>query len=635
MDGGCDTCELGIGHKMPMEKCPDGYYQRQIQADHETDPLRGKRVCERCHPLCKNCNGAGNAQCIECKYYKYGIYCMEQCVVLTYPDPTTKECQSCHDECRQGCHGPTASHCEKCKNLKVYIDEELDQFNCTHECPPDKPTKVSDTHEEEGNILCAGDEHPKVQAMKLEKDESIIMITQRGYYTISQFSIYVVYNINFEDRRKAAIIGGSTAGVILILAILLVIFGYHWRQRARSQEKTAILTARMTGYDDEPVTPTNAKPDMASLRLIKESDLRRGGIIGSGAFGTVYKGFWLPEENWLVSLQEGTSPNQNKELLEEARVMSSVENPHCIRILAGMAYLEERGIVHRDLAARNVLDAIKWLALECIQHRIFTHKSDVWSFGRSNCLGMFTYGQRPYETVRARDVPDLLEKGERLPQPNICTIDFSYSWMLDADSRPSFVELADEFAKMARDPGRYLVIAGDRLMRLPSHSYDKHDLARSLSVANEGNEEVVEADDYLQPQNRNSLGKESHQPPRIREKRYGHLESAAAAKQQRQQLQPPRGRGDNEEVFIKDPNQMDPVRNGSLGKADHHHKKNYPGTTPPQVKVQIPVDEDNYLQPKSSKPRSYMDLIDGGKDYVNDKPVFEEEDDGSQYIKHD
>ena len=31
-------------------------------------------------------------------------------------------------------------------------------------------------------------------------------------------------------------------------------------------------------------------------------------------------------------------------------------------------------------------------------------------------------------------------------------------WMLDAESRPSFIELADEFAKMARDPGRYLVI---------------------------------------------------------------------------------------------------------------------------------------------------------------------------------
>jgi len=36
---------------------------------------------------------------------------------------------------------------------------------------------------------------------------------------------------------------------------------------------------------------------------------------------------------------------------------------------------------------------------------------------------MFTYGERPYENLAARQIPQALEKGERLPQPYICTID--------------------------------------------------------------------------------------------------------------------------------------------------------------------------------------------------------------------
>jgi len=31
-------------------------------------------------------------------------------------------------------------------------------------------------------------------------------------------------------------------------------------------------------------------------------------------------------------------------------------------------------------------------------------------------------------------------------------------WLVDAECRPIFAELGDEFTKMARDPGRYLVI---------------------------------------------------------------------------------------------------------------------------------------------------------------------------------
>ena len=54
----------------------------------------------------------------------------------------------------------------------------------------------------------------------------------------------------------------------------------------------------------------------------------------------VFQGFWIPEgENVKIPvaikvLQEGTSSNQCQELLEEARVMASVDHPCCIRILA-------------------------------------------------------------------------------------------------------------------------------------------------------------------------------------------------------------------------------------------------------------------------------------------------------------
>merc|ERR1719322_2083154 len=72
--------------------------------------------------------------------------------------------------------------------------------------------------------------------------------------------------------------------------------------------------------------------------------------------------------------------------------------------------------------------------------------------------------------------------------------------MLDAESRPGFKELSEEFAKMSRDPGRYLVIPGDKLMRLPSYTtQDEKELIRNLSSAIGGNEVVMVAEEYLNP----------------------------------------------------------------------------------------------------------------------------------------
>ncbi|XP_052229388.1 epidermal growth factor receptor-like isoform X1 [Dreissena polymorpha] len=750
--GGCKTCVLAINRTQEndtvrcipkdQENCPDGYFSTQYKADVPNHPLNKKQVCQPCDHLCLTCTTEGVANCPLCRYYRSGIHgsstCVKECPIYHFNNSLTRTCDKCNDQClgdiKGECHGPTSRDCNNCQKYKI-IYAENNTFECVTECPAYLPELVEDTVEDRQTMtVCAGGDHPIVQTRLKQSKE--------------------------EERKRILTIAIPTTAGIIILGLLLALFGYYWRQREQAKENTIKLTSQMLGGlpESEPLTPSDAKPDLSKLRLIKESELRRGGIIGSGAFGTVYKGFYIPTgENVKIPvaikvLQEGTSPNQNQELLEEARVMASVDHPCCIRILAvcmasqmmlitqlmplgclleyikkhkentgskallnwctqiarGMGYLEERGIVHRDLAARNVLVQsaqlvkitdfglaklleydedhfqssggkmpIKWLALECIQNRIFTHKSDVWSFGVT-VWELFTYGGRPYESVRARDVPELLEKGERLPQPPICTIDVYMimikCWMLDAESRPSFSELAEEFAKMARDPGRYLVIQGDELkkipseelldsssknhlgnlinlegdtlMRLPSISYDKDELARHLSVAGDGDEIVIEADEYLQPapppplEAENNNFKQPISPGASnrpwREKRYGHLESAAAAKQHRDLSPNSRLRGDSiAGRYSSDPviKTSRPPRDTVDGPVLFRKSPTSPSDSAPPpryapyqqgldfARVQLPLDEDDYLQPKSANPKAYLELENNRDYYLNDRQM--------------
>ena len=44
---------------------------------------------------------------------------------------------------------------------------------------------------------------------------------------------------------------------------------------------------------------------------------------------------------------------------------------------------------------------LKWLAIECIQKGLYSHKSDVWSFGVT-IWELLTYGKKPFTNVSAR-----------------------------------------------------------------------------------------------------------------------------------------------------------------------------------------------------------------------------------------
>uniref|UniRef100_A0A7N8XZF4 Receptor protein-tyrosine kinase n=1 Tax=Mastacembelus armatus TaxID=205130 RepID=A0A7N8XZF4_9TELE len=505
-----------------------------------------------CSHLC--CWGPGPTMCVSCRHFNRKGCCVDSCNLLQ-SEPRefemNKVCVECHPECllKDGiptCHGPGPDQCSQCAHFK-------DGPHCVPRCPHGVPG--------DGDML-------------IWKYPDSIGQCQPCHQNCTQ-------GASTHSTLAAGIVGGLLVIVIVSLVIFVLL------RRRRITRKRTMRRLLQEKELVEPLTPSGQAPNQALLRVLKETEFKKIRVLGSGAFGTVYKGLWIPEGETvkipvaIKVLREATSPKANQEILDEAYVMASVDHPHvcrllgicltssvqlvtqlmpygclldyvryhkdhvgaqmllnwCVQIAKGMSYLEDRHLVHRDLAARNVLVKtpnhvkitdfglakllmadekeyhadggrvpIKWMALESILQWTYTHQSDVWSYGVT-LWELMTFGSKPYDGIPASEISSVLEKGERLPQPPICTIDVYMimvkCWMIDPSSRPKFRELIAEFTKMARDPSRYLVIQGD----LPSPS-DRRFYSRLLS--SDDMEDVVDAEEYLLPSK--GLGNHDNHP---------------------------------------------------------------------------------------------------------------------------
>uniref|UniRef100_A0A8D3CAJ6 Receptor protein-tyrosine kinase n=1 Tax=Scophthalmus maximus TaxID=52904 RepID=A0A8D3CAJ6_SCOMX len=534
-----------------------------------------RMVCDR---MCSDdgCWGPGPDQCLSCRYFRRGRTCVESCNLF---DGEVREfangsvCLECDGQCEKmdgnaaTCLGQGPDQCVKCLHFK-------DGPNCVEKCPD--------------GLQGANSFIFKYAKANNECHPCHANCTQ-GFQNLSA----VLTLLSSFPCRTPLIAAGIIGGLFIIVILALSVAVYV---RRKSIKKKRALRRFLETELVEPLTPSGTAPNQAQLRILKETELKRVKILGSGAFGTVYKGIWVPEGETvkipvaIKILNETTGPKANVEFMDEALIMASMEHPHlvrllgvclsptiqlvtqlmphgclldyvhehkdnigsqlllnwCVQIAKGMMYLEERRLVHRDLAARNVLvkspnhikitdfglarllDAdekeynadggkmpIKWMALECIHYRKFTHQSDVWSYGVT-IWELMTFGGKPYDGIPTREIPDILEKGERLPQPPICTIDVYMvmvkCWMIDADSRPKFKELAAEFCRMARDPQRYLVIQGDDRMKLPSPNDSK--FFQSL-LDEEDLDDLVDAEEYLVPRGYNMAPQSYTTRPRV------------------------------------------------------------------------------------------------------------------------
>uniref|UniRef100_A0A8C6KM74 Receptor protein-tyrosine kinase n=1 Tax=Nothobranchius furzeri TaxID=105023 RepID=A0A8C6KM74_NOTFU len=477
----------------------------------------GKMVCDR---MCSDegCWGPGPDQCLSCRYFKRGRTCVESCNLF---DGEVREfangsvCLECDGQCEKmnensmTCLGPGPEQCVKCLHFK-------DGPNCVEKCPDGLQGANSFIFKyAKANNECHPCHTNCTQGMPLIAAGII-----GGLFVIVILALSIAVYVRRKSIKKKRALRRfleTEVGTRKELPEQQVLGnGGIWVPEGETVKIPVAI--KILNETTGPKANVEFMDEALIMASMEHPHLVR--LLGVCLSPTIQLVTQLMPHGCLLDYVHEHKDNIGSQLLLN----------WCVQIAKGMMYLEDRRLVHRDLAARNVLVKspnhikiadfglarlldthekeysadggkmpVKWMALECIHYRKFTHQSDVWSYGVT-IWELMTFGGKPYDGIPTREIPDILEKGERLPQPPICTIDVYMvmvkCWMIDADSRPKFKELAAEFCRMARDPQRFLVIQGDDRMKLPSPNDSK--FFQSL-LDEEDLDDLMDADEYLVP----------------------------------------------------------------------------------------------------------------------------------------
>ncbi|CAN1246589.1 Serine/threonine-protein kinase STY13 [Linum grandiflorum] len=218
-------------------------------------------------------------------------------------------------------------------------------------------------------------------------------------------------------------------------------------------------------------------------------DLRKlnmGMAFAQGAFGKLYRGTYNENSPEKAQVME-------QQFQQEVMMLATLKHPNIVRFIGGcrkpmvwcivteyakggsvrqMAYVHQLGFIHRDLKSDNLLIAAdrsikiadfgvarievqtegmtpetgtyRWMAPEMIQHRPYTQKVDVYSFGI--VLWELITGMLPFQNMTAVQAAfAVVNKGVRPVIPNDClpvlNEIMTRCWDTNPEIRPPFSEV--------------------------------------------------------------------------------------------------------------------------------------------------------------------------------------------------
>nr|XP_005995659.1 PREDICTED: receptor tyrosine-protein kinase erbB-4 isoform X1 [Latimeria chalumnae] len=272
-----------------------------------------------CDPLCSSdgCWGPGPDQCLSCHFFRRGRTCINSCNLYEgefREFANGSVCVECDSQCEKmednilTCYGPGPEHCTKCFHFK-------DGPNCVEKCPDGLQGANS-------FIFKYADDNQECHPCHSN-------CTQGCRGSLIQDCIGLM-------DRTPLIAAGVIGGLFIVVIVGLTVAVYV---RRKSIKKKRALRRFLETELVEPLTPSGTAPNQAQLRILKETELKRVKVLGSGAFGIVYKGIWVPEGETvkipvaIKILNETTGPKANVEFMDEALIMASMDHPHLVRLL--------------------------------------------------------------------------------------------------------------------------------------------------------------------------------------------------------------------------------------------------------------------------------------------------------------